>query len=80
VQGVFFRETCRLEAEARGVAGWVRNRSDGRVEVFVEGSPPAVAGMVTWCRQGPPHARVDALEVYDEPANGRPGFRVEPSI
>ena len=37
VQGVFFRDTCRRLAEQHGVAGWVRNLSDGRVEAVFEG-------------------------------------------
>ena len=80
VQGVFFRDTCRREAEARGVAGWVRNRSDGRVEALFEGSPSAVQGMVSWCRRGPPLAMIDAVEVHQEPPGGLMGFRIEPSI
>jgi acylphosphatase len=42
VQGVFFRDTTRRHAESRGVAGWVRNRSDGTVEAHFEGEPDAV--------------------------------------
>jgi acylphosphatase len=80
VQGVFFRDTCRREAAACDVAGWVRNRSDGRVEAVFEGSPDAVEAMVAWCRQGPPSARVDALEIYDEPPTGASGFRAEQTI
>jgi acylphosphatase len=80
VQGVFFRDTCRNEATARGVAGWVRNRSDGRVEAVFEGSPEAVEGMVAWCRRGPALATIDALEVHEEPPSGRLGFRIETSI
>jgi acylphosphatase len=79
VQGVFFRQTCRRHAEARGVTGWVRNRSDGRVEAVFEGSPAAVEAMVTWCRGGPPDARVDQVEVADELAEGLSGFRIAPS-
>jgi acylphosphatase len=80
VQGVFFRDTCRREATARGVSGWVRNRSDGRVEAVFEGSPEAVEGMVAWCRRGPALATIDALEVHDEPPSGHVGFRIEASI
>jgi acylphosphatase len=79
VQGVFFRETCRREASARGVAGWVRNRSDGRVEAVFEGSPEAVEGMVAWCRRGPAQATIDVLEIHAEPTTGRRGFRIEPT-
>jgi acylphosphatase len=80
VQGVFFRDTCRREAEARGLSGWVRNRSDGRVEALFEGPVVAVEAMVAWCRQGPPSARVDALEVDEEPLRGHSGFRIEASM
>ena len=80
VQGVFFRDTCRKEAATRGVAGWVRNRSDGRVEAVFEGLPEAVEGMVAWCRRGPDLATIDALEVHVEPPTGRLGFRIEASI
>jgi acylphosphatase len=80
VQGVFFRDTCRREADARGVAGWVRNRSDGRVEAVFEGPEAAVEAMVAWCRRGPALAAVDALEVHEERPGGLVGFVVEPSI
>lgn len=76
VQGVFFRETCRREAAARGVRGWVRNRGDGTVEATFEGDPAAVAAMVAWCHSGPPLAHVESVEVRDEPAQGEIAFRV----
>ncbi len=76
VQGVFFRDTCRREAVAAGVAGWVRNLSDGRVEAVFEGEQAAVERVVTWCRVGPPHARVAATEVHVEEPVGEAGFRV----
>ena len=46
VQGVFFRDTTRRQAESRGVAGWVRNRADGAVEAVFEGEPEAVESML----------------------------------
>jgi acylphosphatase len=76
VQGVWFRETCRREAEALGVSGWVTNRHDGAVEAAFEGDEGAVDRMVAWAREGPPRARVDRLEVTDEPPKGDHGFRV----
>jgi acylphosphatase len=79
VQGVFFRQSCRREADVRGVSGWVRNRSDGRVEAVFEGSPDAVDAMVAWCRRGPVGARVDEMEVAAEPLEGVSGFRIAPS-
>ena len=76
VQGVWFRESCRAEALAVGVAGWVRNRSDGRVEAVLEGPPAAVERVVAWCRAGSRQARVDAVEVTAEMPVGEAGFRV----
>jgi acylphosphatase len=76
VQGVWFRESCRDQARAGGVAGWVCNLADGRVEVVLEGPPAAVDEVVAWCRRGPRRARVDGIEVADEAAVGEQGFRV----
>ncbi len=76
VQGVFFRDTCRREATAQDVAGWVRNRTDGAVEAVFEGSPQAVETMTQWCRSGPRHARVDRVDVADEAPTGEGGFEV----
>jgi acylphosphatase len=76
VQGVWFRESCRAEAVALGVGGWVRNLGDGRVEAVFEGPDPAVARMVAWCRAGPPRARVDGVDVQVEEPTGEPGFHV----
>ncbi len=63
VQGVGFRAALARQARAEGIAGWVRNRSDGTVEALVCGSAEAVAAMIAWTRQGPPGARVDRVEV-----------------
>jgi acylphosphatase len=76
VQGVFFRDTCRRRAEATGVSGWVRNRPDGRVEALFEGAPAAVDALVAWCGQGPPHAAVETVEIFDEQLSGAEGFRL----
>jgi acylphosphatase len=78
VQGVFFRESARREAARLGLSGWVRNRTDGSVEAVAEGAPDALDAFVTWCRRGPPQARVEHVQVQDEPARGEDGpFRVE---
>ena len=63
VQGVFFRAYTREKAVRLGVTGWVRNLYDGRVEGLFEGGEQAVSQLVTWCRKGPPGARVIDVEV-----------------
>jgi acylphosphatase len=73
---VFFRDDCRREAALAGVAGWVRNRPDGRVEAVFEGEPDAVDRLVSWCRTGPPSALVSDVAVFSEEATGETRFRV----
>ena len=65
VQGVFFRQTCVLQARTHGVTGWVRNDPDGTVTAHLEGPPDAVEAMVAWCRTGPRAAQVDGVEVTE---------------
>ncbi|HEX2272243.1 MAG TPA: acylphosphatase [Acidimicrobiales bacterium] len=76
VQGVFFRDSCRDEAAAAGVAGWVRNTPEGEVEAWFEGDPEAVERLVTWCREGPSSAHVTGVDVANEDPAGETGFRV----
>ena len=76
VQGVFYRDRCRAEALARGVAGFVRNLPDGRVEVALEGPPAAVAAVEAWCRAGPRRADVQHVEARDEAVTGATAFAV----
>jgi acylphosphatase len=61
VQGVGYRFAMTEAARAIGVTGWVRNRPDGTVEAVVQGEDDRVEQMVTWCRRGPPAARVAAI-------------------
>lgn len=76
VQGVFYRQSCLEEAVRLGVAGWVRNLPDGRVEAVFEGPPDAVERAIAWCRVGPRSARVSGVEVRDESVTGAAGFRI----
>ena len=76
VQGVFFRDSCQQLADRHGVGGWVRNLPDGRVEAVFEGEPDDVERLLDWAAQGPPHARVDGVEVQEEAPQGESGFRV----
>jgi acylphosphatase len=74
VQGVGFRWSCRRMAEGEGLAGWCRNRPDGRVEACFEGDRAAVERAVAWCRTGPPAAIVTAVDVTPELPGGERGF------
>jgi acylphosphatase len=71
VQGVFFRETTKRQADSLNVKGWVRNRDDGKVEVVFEGEEQDVQEMVEFCRRGPPHATVTNVDVKTEPFVGK---------
>ncbi len=70
VQGVGFRFYTRDEARRHGIAGYVRNLPDGRVEAVFEGDDGSVAALVNWCRSGPPGSRVTAVEVADGTPTG----------
>ena len=77
VQGVFFRDSTRRAALSLGVAGWVRNLSDGRVEAAFEGEPEAVANAVAWAKRGPDRALVTDVEEFDgEGPEGLVGFEI----
>lgn len=76
VQGVCYRADCEDEAGARGVAGWVRNLRDGRVEAVFEGPRADVEAMIAWCRRGPPAARVADVAVAWEEPKGERGFGI----
>jgi acylphosphatase len=62
VQGVWYRESMRLEAERLGVTGWVRNLPDGRVEAMISGDPDKLDALIDWAWKGPPMARVSRIE------------------
>jgi acylphosphatase len=76
VQGVWYRQTTADTARRAGVAGWVRNLPDGRVEAVFEGEAAAVVAMIAWCSDGPPAARVDGVDVVSEHPLGATGFEV----
>ena len=76
VQGVFYRDTTRRMAEARGIAGWVRNNPDGSVEAVFEGDPDAVDELVRFAHEGPRGAVVERVEVFEEESEGLTDFTV----
>jgi acylphosphatase len=76
VQGVWFRETARQQANRLDLDGWIRNLPDGRVEAVFEGPRTAVDEMVDWTHRGPERAVVTAVEMHDEEPKGERGFSV----
>ena len=76
VQGVFFRDTTRRQADALGVSGWVRNEYDGTVRIHAEGPVAAVDALVAWAHRGPPYASVERVEVSATEPEGHTGFAV----
>ncbi|MCZ7627548.1 MAG: acylphosphatase [Candidatus Methylomirabilota bacterium] len=76
VQGVCYRAYTVDEASAAGIAGWVRNTADGRVEAVFEGEKSAVEAMIAWCHKGPSAARVSNVEVVWSEPQGEQGFGI----
>ncbi len=77
VQGVFFRANAQEVAQRLGLAGYVRNLPDGRVEVVAEGEEEALRRLIEWCHQGPPLARVERVEVrWQNPTGEFSGFHI----
>src|SRR5438477_5661605 len=78
VQGVGFRWFVEREAHLLGIAGWVRNNSDGSVEVLAMGTRDQLAGLRSRLQQGPRAARVDNVEESEsQPLAGVRTFRIE---
>jgi acylphosphatase len=65
VQGVYYRETTRKKAKAHDITGWVRNCSDGRVELKAFGPKEGVDQFLRFCRKGPVLARVKSLDMRE---------------
>lgn len=63
VQGVWFRQSTKDEADRIGVYGWVRNLADGTVEALFEGEKKKVEEIVGWCHRGPSGAEVTKVDI-----------------
>ena len=63
VQGVFFRASTQSQATEHSLTGWVRNLPDGTVEIHAEGEKESLDRFIEWCRQGPPAANVQRLDL-----------------
>lgn len=70
VQGVYYRQSTKRQAQKLDLKGWVRNLEDGRVEALVEGEKDKIEELIKWCHQGPSNAKVDNVEIdYQEYKN-----------
>jgi acylphosphatase len=76
VQGVYYRAWTKQTARGLGLAGWVRNATDGSVEAVFSGPRPAVEEMLKLCAEGPPDAKVTAVTITDEGSAPPSGFKV----
>ena len=63
MQGVFFRDSSRIEARKLNLYGWVKNTTDGTVEILAEGEDKDLKKFVEWCKYGPDHAEVEKVDV-----------------
>ncbi|HEU0065403.1 MAG TPA: acylphosphatase [Flavisolibacter sp.] len=70
VQGVFFRASAKETADKLKISGWVKNTSDGDVEILAEGTSESIQKFIQWCKEGPPKAIVSHLHFTEtEPAD-----------
>jgi len=76
VQNVGFRYYTHKTAVEMGIKGFVKNRPDGSVYIEAEGEEGPLAAFMAWCHKGPAWARVDEVEVQEQPLQGFTGFNV----
>lgn len=80
VQGVFYRGWSVDQARGLGLRGWVRNRSDGRVEMLIAGDKAQVERMIESCREGPPSALVERIDVQEADEAAPESFEQRPTL
>ncbi len=80
VQAVGYRNFTIVEARKLALDGWIRNRSDGTVEVLVSGPTKTVETFVGLCMRGPPGARVNNVELHKAEPPEAKGFNRRPSL
>ncbi|MGH7022937.1 MAG: acylphosphatase [Caulobacteraceae bacterium] len=80
VQGVGYRWWARAEARRLGLAGWVRNRADGTVELVAAGPAAALDQLAEVCRRGPRAAGVTSVERSEASNQGVDSFEMRPTV
>jgi len=77
VQGVWFRASAQETAQNLNLDGWVRNCSDGTVEIHAEGDKPNLEEFISWCRQGPKSASVSSIDFDWVPPEAMGAFTIQ---
>lgn len=76
VQGIFFRDFIKQNAEALEIRGYVRNKPDGSVEAWIEGNEDSVKKMIEICKKGPQHSIIKKVDIFDENFQGLKDFKI----
>ena len=76
VQGVFYRAKTQKKAEALGLVGWVKNCSNGSVEIHAEGDKTKLEELIAWCHRGPALAKVSNIDFNWLEAEGLGAFDI----
>jgi acylphosphatase len=77
LQGTGFKEAIAEKATEQGVAGWVKDLSDGRIEAVIEGPRDEVYRVVGLCRAGPRNGNVSGVQVDREPPKNEKTFKIK---
>jgi len=76
VQGVGFRYHARHLAQELGLVGYIKNQPDESVLIVIQGSPDLVRAFLEWCKQGPPRAIVESMNITDHPISTYSAFKI----
>lgn len=76
VQGVFFRASTQEKAQQLGIKGWVKNEPNGTVSAVGQGPDANLRQWIEWCREGPPQAIVEAIEIEEQPITELQQFEI----
>lgn len=70
VQGVFFRQFVKEQADNLGLKGFVRNLTNGDLEIVVEGEKERIGRLANALKKGPPHSQVKNIQIEEKKWSG----------
>ena len=76
VQGVYYRQSTREKAAELQITGEVKNMPDDSVHIIATGEEVKIESFVTWCKQGPPRAKVEHVTVEELPLRSFEKFSI----